>query len=225
MHRKRIYLISPPEISDIDNFISILDSMLSLYGEYIFAVQLRIKSAPYKFLFDISIKIYTVCKQYNVFFIINDNLKLAHDLRLLRKCDGLHIGIEDQNLIECRKILPTDMIIGISCYDKMDVALKGVKEGANYVSFGAFFPSKTKPDAIGIPKMNILYEWQNYNSIPSVSIGGITAENCSEFLSIPSNIIALCNYIWCHEHGPINALGQLVEKVKKQIHHLDCDEA
>ncbi len=214
---KRLYLISPPCIYDVAEFISAFSSLLFEYHDYIFAVQLRIKHVQNESLLSLGIRIGEICNQNNVMLIINDDVQLAHDLYIQGKACGLHIGQQDTALSHCRKILPDNMIIGVSCQDQLQLAKKSLEEGADYVSFGAFFSSKTKLDVIAQPKISILDQWQKHSAIPAVAIGGITAENCFQFFKKSNTIIAICNYIWSHEKGHVYAIRNIIRHYNQAI--------
>ncbi len=126
-----------------------------------------------------------LCTEYDTVFIINDDPELAKDVN----ADGVHLGEEDASFTEARKWLGKDAIIGISCYDSMELARHAEKEGADYVAFGSFFPSETKRNPRR-PKLELLRAARNKLSIPIVAIGGITPENAEPLLEAGADFIA-----------------------------------
>ncbi len=205
-NKKKIYLISPKSINNLDNFLLSLEVLFSVYASYIFAFQLRTK-IPSLSLYETGKMLHDICSKYNVMFIINDYVDLAIALHNQNSCSGIHLGQDDIS----QKILnqiPQNMILGISCQDRIDLAKKAVNLGAHYVSFGSFFLSKTKPDAVGRPDVKILEKWKSISKIPAVAIGGINNQNCKTLIS--SAIIAISDYIWSCNLGPCYALKKIV---------------
>lgn len=145
-------------------------------------------------------------------FIMNDHIDLAVALNKHSHCDGVHLGKED---IKFQNKLPANLLLGISCYDNIILAIKWAKKGAQYVSFGAFFPSQTKPNAIGKPTISILHRWKEISNVPIVAIGGITANNCKLLLDSGADIIALSHYIWFNKQGSIYALQEIVQQIER----------
>ena len=130
-------------------------------------------------------KLKKLCKEFKVTFIINDNPQLAKEV----KADGVHLGEDDGSYEETRKLLGDDAIIGISCYDSIELAIEAEKQGANYVAFGAFFPSKTKQNTRR-PDLDLLKQAREKLSIPIVAIGGITPENGRPLVEAGADYIA-----------------------------------
>lgn len=134
-------------------------------------IQLRDKIHTDKELLPKALAIQALCKEFNATFFINDRVNLAKQV----KSDGLHIGIEDENLEKARKILPKT-IIGVSCYGDLKRAQEAEKKGADYVAFGSFFPSSTKPKSPTVPLETIL-KAKELLKIPICAIGGIDKTN------------------------------------------------
>ena len=148
-------------------------------------------------------KIKHLCKKNNVKFIVNDDPILSKKLN----ADGCHLGQNDMNLKEARKIIG-NKIIGITCHNSIKLAKEAIKNKANYIAFGAFFPTKTK---IPIHKSNIntLNKAKKLTNIPIVAIGGITNKNYKLLLN-NANFLAISGYIWKNKKNkPLEAIEKL----------------
>ena len=130
-------------------------------------------------------KLKSLCRQYAASFIINDDVDLAIKL----EADGVHIGKDDASIQAVRAKLP-DKIIGVSCYNDLNLAVKAQDQGADYVAFGRFFVSQTKPDAVQADR-NILLAAKNKMTIPIVAIGGITPANGEGLVAAGANMLAV----------------------------------
>jgi len=140
-----------------------------------------------------------------VLFIINDNVQLAKQV----SADGVHLGKEDNNISQARKQLGKTAIIGISCYNQIQRAIEAEQQGADYIAFGRFFPSKTKPHATAADPQIIIQAKQKI-SIPIVAIGGITAENANTVISAGADSIAVINGVFAQKNIT-NAVKDLAE--------------
>jgi thiamine-phosphate pyrophosphorylase len=149
-------------------------------------VQYRNKVADAYLRLRQSTALLALCRSRQVPFIINDHLDLCAEI----DADGLHIGSEDWDLSAARRLLGDDKIIGSSCYNRLDLAIKAEQAGASYVAFGACFPSQTKPDAIHAP-LNLFAEAKHKISIPLVAIGGINLENAPQIITAGADAIAV----------------------------------
>lgn len=179
-----LYGISDEILTPYDTIFDSLDKAV-LGGMKIF--QLRDKSHRDNELFGISVKIRDFCIQKNVLFVINDRIDLANAIN----AEALHIGGEDCDLKIARKNFSGK--IGVSCYDSLDLALKAQEGGADYVAFGAFFPSRTKPNAKKA-SLDTLLEAKKRLKIPICAIGGIDDENVSMLKS--ADMIAVIGSLW-----------------------------
>ncbi len=130
-------------------------------------------------------KLKKLCADFKVTFIINDNPQLAKEV----EADGVHLGEEDGSYDKTRQLLGDKAIIGISCYDSLELAIEAEKQGANYVAFGSFFPSKTKQNTRR-PDLDLLKRAREKLSIPIVAIGGITPENGRPLVEAGADYIA-----------------------------------
>lgn len=208
-------MISPEKIDQCDSFLAIIEGMFIRFHDSIFAFQLRVK--PYNSLvIDLAIQIYSLCDMYNVLFILNDYLGVAVMLQKDDLCDGVHLGQKDLYKLDmCRKGSISKMKIGISCYDRVELAESASALGAYYVSFGAFFISRTKAITFGKPTVATLQEWLQVSGMPTVVIGGITSENCNVFIQFPHLIIAVSYCVWFHKKGALYGLEELIIKLCK----------
>jgi len=127
-----------------------------------------------------------VCRQHGVLFIINDDVALAKETR----ADGVHLGREDPAIALARKQLGLQTIIGVSCYNELARAETAENQGADYVAFGRFFPSRTKPQALQA-SLGLLREAKKKLHIPIVAIGGITPENGASLIAAGADALAV----------------------------------
>lgn len=132
-----------------------------------------------------------LCREYEVPLVINDHL----DLALALDAHGLHIGGEDGSVVEARKRLGSEKILGVSCYGRIENALAAAEAGANYVAFGGFFPSKVKPGAARTP-VELLSEAKRELTLPLVAIGGITLDNAPTLLAAGAASVAVISALF-----------------------------
>ncbi|MCW8826778.1 MAG: thiamine phosphate synthase [Gammaproteobacteria bacterium] len=149
-------------------------------------VQYRDKSADHTRRLKEATTLQQLCRDHNVTFIVNDDLELAAQIG----ADGLHIGQEDNSLNEARQQLGTETIIGVSCYNRFELAQEAEDAGADYVAFGRFFSSNIKPDAVGA-HLELLERAKNEITVPVVAIGGITAENGAQLVEAGADLLAV----------------------------------
>ena len=183
-----IYLISPPEI-DYQSFSKDLKDILSTNLVKIF--QLRLKDYSKAEITKISKNIQKICFDYDCTFIVNDHLDIVCDNNI----DGVHLGQEDINNHSNIKDISKEFIVGVSCYDNIDYAINASELGANYVSFGAFYPTLTKISP-GSPKIDIISQFAQKSPLPIVAIGGINDKNCYNIARAGADFIAIISYIW-----------------------------
>ena len=130
-----------------------------------------------------------LCNQHQAKLIINDDVSLAKDVG----AHGVHLGQDDVSPVAARIILGNSAIIGVTCHDSLDLAHKAIKDSANYVAFGRFFPSSTKPDARPAPIALISEARAQFGNTPIVVIGGITLANGKQLLDAGANMLAVCH--------------------------------
>ena len=197
--KRYIYLISPQKIRGT-RFYNELDQVLKTNKVKYF--QLRLKKISILNLIKISKKIKKITRKNNVKFLINDKPSVAWAVG----ADGCHIGQKDMNFIVSRKILGKNKIIGMTCHNSKQLALKAKRYGANYVAFGSFFKSSTKKSAF---KANLaILRWAKKKiNMPTVAIGGINSSNYKKILSNGADFIACSSYVWNNKKlNPILAI-------------------
>lgn len=191
----RLYLISPERIEHPTIFADEL--RLALDGGDVAAFQLRLKDVSDEAITRAADTLRPVCQQRDVAFIMNDRPDLAVKL----DCDGVHVGQEDMPYAEARRIVGSDRQVGVTCKSSRHLAMEAAEAGADYVAFGAFFPSGTK--AVTTPaELDILEWWSALMEVPCVAIGGITAENCRPVIAAGADFLAVAGGVWNHKDGP-----------------------
>ncbi len=183
-----LYAITDEKLTPYSNILSILRDTLEA-GVKI--VQLRDKTLSDGELEAIAKDILNLCKDYDAKLIIDDRVNLVAKIW----ADGLHIGKDDIKLKDARKILGKDKIIGVSCYGDVEYAHKMQEEGANYVAFGSFFNSTTKPNAKIVDK-EVLMNAKEKLSIPICAIGGISSINAKELIEAGADMVAIISDLW-----------------------------
>jgi thiamine-phosphate pyrophosphorylase len=195
-----IYLISPPDFDK--TFYARLEIALST--GLIPAFQLRLKNCEREKIVSTAKELKKICKDYKCNFLINDHFEIAMEVG----ADGVHVGGEDGSIQELRKKSHKNFIIGASCYDSKHLAMEAAEQGADYLSFGTFFSSKTK-NSQGKPTTEIIKWCDELIDLPIVTIGGINDQNCASLVNAGANFIAVISYVWQGEDL------QISERIKK----------
>lgn len=133
-----------------------------------------------------------LCNQYRAQLLINDDVALAQEIG----AHGVHLGQSDTNPVAARIILGNRAIIGVTCHDSLELAQQAIKDSANYIAFGRFFPSNTKPDARPAPISLISEARKKFINIPIVVIGGITLNNGKQLLDAGADMLAVCHSLF-----------------------------
>ncbi len=194
-------MISPLKIKK--SFYSNLTKVLKEKKASFF--QLRLKKESFKNKVIIGKRIKKICKKFNVKFLINDDVFLAKKLN----ADGCHLGQNDMNIIEARKIIGKKKIIGITCHNSMKLAKDAIKNKADYIAFGAFNTSKTKKIKYKA-SINLLKKARKITKTPIVAIGGINSLNYKKLLLNKANFLAISSYIWINKNlKPNKAIKKL----------------
>ena len=202
-NKKYIYLISPNKIKR--SFYDDLSNVLKSNKVKFF--QLRLKNTPFKKKLIIGKKIKKICNKYKTKFIINDDVLLAKKLN----SDGCHLGQKDMNIFEARKLIGRK-IIGITCHNSIKLANIAVKNKAAYITFGAFYSSKTKKIKYKAP-IQILEKARKIIKIPIVAIGGINSSNYKKLLLNKANFLAISSYVWKNKKlKPLDAIKRIIWK-------------
>ncbi len=152
-----------------------------------------------------------LCQQSNALFLINDDV----DLAIACGADGVHLGQSDEALSLARARLGQHAVIGISCEDSLALARQAVEQGADYIAFGRFFASKTKPDAPLVP-IHVLVDAKAAFSLPVVAIGGITVDNAPQLISAGANMLAVVNDLFSIESSKV--ITQRAERYRGLYH-------
>jgi len=183
----KLYLISPQEVGGAfpDRLKAALDPGVAA------AFQLRVKDVDEHQLARLAEPLQRICADANVAFIVNDSMALAKRLG----ADGVHLGQSDGDIREARALLGPSAQIGRTCHDSRHLAMEAGEAGADYVAFGAFYPTTTKPSNYR-PAPAILSWWASVFEIPCVAIGGITPANAKPLVDAGADFIAVCQAVW-----------------------------
>jgi len=206
----RLYLITPPAIEDIEGFATDVARILAT-GE-VAALQVRLKGAPEGAIEDVVRRLGPIARAQEVVLILNDRADLAGRLG----CDGVHLGQGDGSVADARRRLGGDRIIGVTCHDSRHLAMDAAEAGADYVAFGAFFPTTTKEPAASADA-EVLSIWQETMLIPCVAIGGITAQNCRALVTAGADFLAVSAGVWRAPGGPEAAVRAIAGEIAKGL--------
>ena len=194
----RLYLVTPPRIA-LPAFAENLKAALD--GGDVAALQLRLKETSDDEIKRAVAALLPIARARDVTFILNDRPDLAADTG----CDGVHIGQEDASYADARAAMGANGIVGVTCHDSRDLAIDAAEAGADYVAFGAYFPTGTKQ-----PKtqagIDLIEWWAEIMVVPCVAIGGITPENCAPLVRAGADFIAAVSAVWDHPQGPAAAV-------------------
>lgn len=194
----QLYLISPLEVGG--DFPARLEEALS--AAPVAAFQFRVKGMDQHEAARLAEPLQRLCEAHETAFIVNDDMGLAKRLG----ADGVHLGQGDGDPREARALLGPGAQIGVTCHDSRDLAMTAGEAGADYVAFGAFFPTNTK-ETFHRPEPAVLSWWSRLFEIPCVAIGGITPVNGRVLVDAGADFLAVCSAVWQREGGP----GQAVE--------------
>ncbi len=189
----RLYLISPPRIAPTD-FAGVLKNTLK--GGDVASFQLRLKDISDDEIRRATDILRPVVQGAGAAFIINDRPDLAAELG----CDGVHVGQDDASYAEARAALPNG-IVGVTCHDSRHLAMEAGEAGADYVAFGAFFPTQTK-EPKSRAEIELLQWWSQMMVVPCVAIGGITVANAPALVEAGADFLAVAAGVWEHADGP-----------------------
>jgi len=189
----QLYLISPPAIDD-----SFADRLRAALGAGpVAALQLRLKGMADDAIARLAEPLQRLCADSDTAFIINDSVALAQRLG----ADGVHLGQGDGDARAARELLGPAMQIGVTCHDSRHLAMEAGDAGADYVAFGAFYPTTTK-ETTHRPDPSILGWWSTLFELPCVAIGGITPENAAPLVAAGADFLAVSSAVWSHPDGP-----------------------
>lgn len=198
----RLYLITPPVLSDLAGFGEQLAAALDA-GD-VAALQIRLKDIPDAEIGRAVEALAPIAQARGVAVVLNDRPDLASK----HGCDGVHVGQSDASVAEARRAMGKDAMIGATCHDSRHLAMEAAEAGADYVAFGAFFDTSTK-QTVHRPDTDILSIWQETMQIPCVAIGGITADNCAPLVQAGADFLAVSAAVWTAPDGPAAAVRRL----------------
>lgn len=196
----QLYLITPPVIEDGEGFARLLGEALGAGKDTVAAVacvQLRVKDITDEDFVALARKLQPLCAAAGAEFLLNDRVHLVRE----SGADGVHLGQEDMGCAEARRLLGPDATIGITCHNSRHLAMEAGEAGADYVAFGAFYPTGTK-DVTRRAEVATLADWSQFTTIPCVAIGGITAENAAPLIRAGADFLAVSGAVWSHPDGP-----------------------
>lgn len=202
--RTRLYLITPPRIDDVPEFAAVLEGALEA-GD-VACLQIRLKDDDGKI--DVAATravaeaITAMAQAYGAAIIINDSPELTVELG----ADGVHIGPEDMSIKQAREIVGPDSILGATAKNSRHAAMAAGEQGADYVAFGAFYPTATKAGTVPA-ELELLEFWQETMELPCVAIGGITVENAAPLVTAGADFLAVSAGVWNHPQGAAAAVA------------------
>jgi len=192
--RCRLYLITPPHI-ELKSFAAVLEQTLAA-GD-VASLQLRLKDVADDVIGEAVRVLKPIAQKKDVAFILNDRPDLAADF----DCDGVHVGQEDAPYDEARRFMGPNKIVGVTCHDSRHLALEAAEAGADYVAFGAFFPTRTK-EPKSSADIELLRWWAQMMVVPVVAIGGINVKNAAPLIAAGADFLAVAAGVWEYEDGP-----------------------
>lgn len=203
----QLYLISPLQVDGDfpDRLAAALD------GGPVAAFQFRIKNVDQHEAARLAEPLQRICADKGAAFIVNDDMALAKRLG----ADGVHLGQGDGDPRDARALLGPSAQIGVTCHDSRHLAMEAGEAGADYVAFGAFFPTTTK-ETIYRPDASILSWWSALFELPSVAIGGITPENGRILVDAGADFLAVMSAVWGDERGPAAAIAAFTEVLRSR---------
>jgi thiamine-phosphate pyrophosphorylase len=196
-YKCQLYLISPLEVGG--DFPVRLEEALT--AGPVAAFQFRVKGIDQHKAAELAAPLQEICARHDVAFIVNDSISLAKRIG----ADGVHLGQEDGDPREARDILGRDAQIGVTCHNSRHLAMEAAEAGADYVAFGAFFPTSTK-EVKHQAEIETVELWSQFTEVPCVAIGGITTQNASEVINAGADFIAVSSGVWNYADGPAAAV-------------------
>lgn len=184
---KGLYAITPDEL-DTGKLLQQVEKALRGGAA---VLQYRNKLADSGLQLEQALVLREMTRRFGTIFIVNDDVQLA----LQVSADGVHLGADDGDITAARAVLGRDKLIGASCYNRAPLAAEAVRQGADYVAFGAFFPSGVKPGAVAAD-VSVLKNARNELKVPIVAIGGITLENGSQLVAAGADALAVISALW-----------------------------
>jgi len=211
--RCRLYLITPPAF-ELGAFARVLAEALAA-GD-VAAVQLRLKHVADAELLKIGAALKPIVQEVGAVFILNDRPDLAARL----DADGVHIGQQDANYAQARAAIGPDRIVGVTCHNSRDFGYQAAEAGADYVAFGAFYPTGTKETAF-VANPEMLEIWQQTMETPCVAIGGIDAGNAEPLVRAGADFLAVSAGVWSDGRGAaaaVAAFNAVFDRIDRENH-------
>ena len=199
----RLYLITPPKLEPrafADELKRALDA-----GD-VASLQLRLKDVSDQNVLRAGEVLAPIAQARGVAFIVNDRPDIAKRLG----ADGVHVGQGDASYDEARAIVGKDAIVGVTCHGSRDLAFAAGEAGADYVAFGAFYPTQTK-DVTFRAEIELLAWWAESMTVPVVAIGGITVDNAQPLIDAGADFLAVSSGVWNYKDGPAAAVNKFNE--------------
>ncbi len=209
----QIYLLTPPRIDDVSAFAKTLEQVLK--AALVASLQIRLKDVARETIVETTKILMPIAHAHGTAVIINDDPTIAAE----SGADGVHLGQWDMmtkggDIKSAKDMLERDAILGVTCHNSKDLAFKAGSGGADYVAFGSFFESKTKPDARSAD-LELLTWWHDIMEIPSVAIGGITVDNAKAVIAAGADFIAVSAGVWDYADGPESGSVQAVKRLSE----------
>lgn len=192
--RCRLYLITPPAVDPVAFAPALTDA---LAGGDVACVQLRLKNVSDGDVLRIGAALKPIVQDAGAAFILNDRPDLAAQL----DADGVHVGQSDASYAQARAALGRERIVGVTCHNSRHLAMEAAEAGADYVAFGAFYPTGTK-QPLHWAEPEILEIWSEIAETPCVAIGGITIDNAAPLVAAGADFLAVSGGVWAHPQGP-----------------------
>ena len=198
----QLYLLTPPRI-DAD-FPALLERTLA--AGPVAALQIRLKDHAPSEIEALARPLVTIAQAQGVAAIVNDDPALAARLG----ADGVHVGQEDAGYAQARAAVGRQGMVGVTCHDSRHLAMRAAEAGADYVAFGAMFPTVTKTPKTSAP-LDLISWWSELFEVPCVAIGGITTDNAPAVIAAGADFIAVSAGVWSHAQGPEAAIARFSE--------------
>ena len=199
---KGLYAITNEDI-DFDNIEAVLKGGCKV-------LQYRVKKTPSAQQLKDARSLQKLCHSYKCLFLINDNIALAKEIN----SDGVHLGQQDSSIENARVLLGEQAIIGITCHNSLGLALVAEQQGASYIAFGAFFNSKTKPQAQRA-ELELLQQAKQQLSIPIIAIGGITRDNAPLVIERGADMVAVVNDLFASSLSTHKNTDEIEQRAKQ----------
>ena len=206
----QLYLITPPVIDDLEAFAARLEAALD--AGPVAALQIRIKPASDEAITAAVRRLAPIAQSRGVAVILNDRPDLASALG----CDGVHVGQGDASVASARRIMGKSAMIGATCHDSRHLGMEAAEQGADYVAFGAFYPTSTK-ETVHRPDLDVLTIWHETMEVPSVAIGGITVDNAAPLVAAGADFLAVSAGVWAHPAGPVEAVRRFSQLLSENV--------